>query len=97
MTGLFTNDFIRPDTLWASGYELYERISPPYQKFLETLTATYHYAGLEVFSAVAERHGFKIHEGPRGSPDNVRFPLRSFVYLSIFMQHLSFPKQSTPI
>lgn len=61
------------DTLWASGYELYDRISPPFQRFLETLTATYHYAGLEVFSAVAARHGFKIHEGPRGSPDNVCF------------------------
>ncbi|CAN8097028.1 unnamed protein product [Discula destructiva] len=59
------------DTLWASGYELYDRISQPYQRFLQTLTATYHYAGLDVFSAVAERHGFKIHEGPRGSPENV--------------------------
>lgn len=74
------NDLTRPDTLWASGYELYELLSPAYQKFLETLTATYHYAGLEVFSAVAERHGFKVHEGPRGSPDNV-----SFLFLSVLL------------
>ncbi|KAL9618284.1 MAG: hypothetical protein Q9160_006995 [Pyrenula sp. 1 TL-2023] len=62
------------DTLWASGYELYDRISPPYQKFLEALTATYHYAGLDAFNAVAARHGFKIHPGPRGTPENVSFP-----------------------
>ncbi|TVY88816.1 putative alpha-ketoglutarate-dependent sulfonate dioxygenase, partial [Lachnellula willkommii] len=29
------------DTLWASGYEVYDRISTPVQKFLESLTATY--------------------------------------------------------
>jgi len=28
------------DTLWASGYELYDRLSPPFQNFFETLTAT---------------------------------------------------------
>lgn len=27
--------------LWASGYEIYNRISEPYQKFLEGLTGTY--------------------------------------------------------
>ena len=64
----------RLDTLWASGYEIYDRISPPYQKFLETLTATYHYAGLDVFKAMAERHGFKVHPGPRGAPENVSVP-----------------------
>lgn len=58
--------------MWASGYELYDHISESYQGFLATLTATYHYAGLDVYSAVAERHGFKIHEGPRGSPANVK-------------------------
>ena len=29
------------DTLWASGYELYDRFSKPYQKFFESLTATF--------------------------------------------------------
>ncbi|KAH9830226.1 taurine dioxygenase family protein [Teratosphaeria destructans] len=29
------------DTLWASGYEIYDRFSRPYQKFLEGLTATF--------------------------------------------------------
>ena len=28
------------DTLWVSGYELYDRLSAPFQKFFETLTAT---------------------------------------------------------
>ncbi|KAG8531163.1 putative NRPS-like protein biosynthetic cluster [Bacidia gigantensis] len=60
------------DTLWASGYEIYDRISPPYQKFLETLTATYHYAGLDVFKAVAAKHGMKVYTDPRGAPENVR-------------------------
>lgn len=27
------------DTLWASGYEAYERLTPPFQKLLEGLTA----------------------------------------------------------
>ena len=26
------------DTLWASGYELYDRLSRPYQRFFESLT-----------------------------------------------------------
>ncbi|KAB8214283.1 alpha-ketoglutarate-dependent sulfonate dioxygenase [Aspergillus novoparasiticus] len=29
------------DTLWASGYEMYDRISKPYRTFLETLTDTH--------------------------------------------------------
>lgn len=57
------------DTLWASGYELYDRCSKTYQSFLEQLTCTfigdgYHYAA-DKFS-----DRFKIHEGPRGSPHN---------------------------
>ncbi|KAE8450079.1 hypothetical protein EG329_006860 [Mollisiaceae sp. DMI_Dod_QoI] len=56
------------DTLWASGYEIYDRISTPYQKFLESLTATFSQPG---FIEAAERGGFKIYEGERGSPLNV--------------------------
>jgi alpha-ketoglutarate-dependent taurine dioxygenase len=56
------------DTLWASGYELYDRLSPPYQKFFEGLTATYAQPG---FGAAAKENGFELYSKPRGSPDNV--------------------------
>lgn len=56
------------DTLWASGYEIYDRISTPVQKFLETLTA--HFARPD-FTAAAVRGGFTIYSKARGSPENV--------------------------
>ncbi|KOC08102.1 alpha-ketoglutarate-dependent sulfonate dioxygenase [Aspergillus flavus AF70] len=56
------------DTLWASGYELYDRISKPYQQFLEGLTATYAQPG---FNRVAKENDFEIFTGPRGAPENV--------------------------
>lgn len=56
------------DTLWASGYEVYDRLSTPYQKFLETLTATY---AQPKFNDAAEKNGFKIYSAPRGAPENV--------------------------
>ncbi|OHW94741.1 TfdA family Taurine catabolism dioxygenase TauD [Colletotrichum incanum] len=34
------------DTLWANGYELYDKISEPFQKYLETLTVTFEPPGL---------------------------------------------------
>ena len=59
---------LAPDTLWASGYELFDRISTPYQKFLEGLTATY---SQPMFNKFAEHNGFKLYTSPRGSPHNV--------------------------
>jgi alpha-ketoglutarate-dependent taurine dioxygenase len=58
------------DTLWASGCALYERFSQPYQRFFETLTATFEGEG---FTSAAKDFPdrCKIHEGPRGSPANV--------------------------
>ncbi|KAA8564890.1 hypothetical protein EYC84_010660 [Monilinia fructicola] len=56
------------DTLWASGYEVYDRISKPVQKFLETLTATYAQPN---FNKSADENGFKIYSGERGAPENV--------------------------
>ncbi|KAF7588105.1 hypothetical protein BBP40_006169 [Aspergillus hancockii] len=56
------------DTLWASGYEVYDRISEPYQKFLEGLTATY---AQPRFNEVAKNNGFEVFAGPRGAPENV--------------------------
>lgn len=56
------------DTLWASGYEVYDRISKPVQKFLETLTATY---AQPEFNKAADSNGFKIYSAERGAPENV--------------------------
>lgn len=56
------------DTLWASGYELYDRISKPYQRFLDGLTATYAQPG---FADSAKRNGFELYRNPRGSPENI--------------------------
>ncbi|KAK0103874.1 hypothetical protein ONS96_004983 [Cadophora gregata f. sp. sojae] len=56
------------DTLWASGYEVYDRLSAPYQKFLESLTATY---AQPRFNEAADKNGFKIYSEPRGAPENV--------------------------
>lgn len=62
------------DTLWASGYEIYDRISAPYQKFLESLTATFEQPG---FIAAAERGNFQIYDKPRGAPENVGKELKA--------------------
>lgn len=56
------------DTLWASGYDMYDRFSKPYQKFLEGLTATF--AGDGILKAV-EAGKVKLYDKPRGSPENV--------------------------
>ncbi len=50
------------DTLWGSGYEAYDRLSPPFQKFVEGLTATHHNL---------EYDGKAILDGTRGSPENL--------------------------
>ncbi len=55
------------DTLWASAYEAYDRLSPAYQKFLEGLTATHRG---DFFVAGAAKAGIKLREN-RGSPKNV--------------------------
>ena len=56
------------DTLWASGYELFDRLSAPYQKFLESLTATY---AQPKFGETAKKNGFELFAAPRGSPENI--------------------------
>ncbi|RMZ81907.1 hypothetical protein DV738_g2035, partial [Chaetothyriales sp. CBS 135597] len=62
------------DTLWASGYEVYDRISPAYRGFLDTLTATY---AQPVFQDSAKKNNFSLHPGPRGAPENVGTDLRA--------------------
>ncbi|KAF2732384.1 taurine catabolism dioxygenase [Polyplosphaeria fusca] len=55
------------DTLWCSGYEIYDRISPSFRSYLETLTAT---CAQPVFKTAAEVGNYAMME-PRGSPLNV--------------------------
>jgi alpha-ketoglutarate-dependent taurine dioxygenase len=56
------------DTLWASGYEIYDRVSKPYREFLETLTATHAGVG---FQRMAQSGKVQLFQGERGSPVNV--------------------------
>lgn len=58
------------DTLWASGYEIYDRFSPAYQKFFEGLTATFIGDGF-IKAAEAQPDRVKLYEAPRGSPQNI--------------------------
>lgn len=53
--------------MWASGYEVYDRISPSMREYLSTLTATH---AQPVFKRSAEAGGFPI-ASPRGTPENV--------------------------
>ncbi|KAF1354764.1 hypothetical protein BDV97DRAFT_374757 [Delphinella strobiligena] len=62
------------DTLWASGYEIYDRISPPLQKWLETLTARFVGEG---FHKIAKSGGIQFYEKAGGSPENVGSELAS--------------------
>lgn len=55
------------DTLWASGYEIYDRLSPAMQAFLERLTATH---DAKFFLDEAARLGNPLRDGIRGSPLN---------------------------
>lgn len=61
------------DTLWASAYEAYDRLSPAYQRFLEPLTATHradHFLKL-----VRETEAYV--RTPRGSPENTNTDLEA--------------------
>ncbi|KAI1371789.1 taurine catabolism dioxygenase [Hypoxylon crocopeplum] len=64
------------DTLWASGYDIYDRFSKPYQKFFEGLTATFIGDGF-LAAAAADPENVKIYEEPRGSLANVGRELRA--------------------
>ncbi|CAG9982735.1 unnamed protein product [Clonostachys byssicola] len=55
------------DTLWASGYEAYERLSTIWQRFAESLTATHHQPNV---LEVVKKHGVELINGERGSPEN---------------------------
>ena len=55
------------DTLWCSGYEIYDRVSPSFRSYLETLTAT---CAQPVFRTAASIGNYEIMS-PRGSPLNI--------------------------
>ncbi|KAI0065088.1 taurine catabolism dioxygenase [Artomyces pyxidatus] len=54
------------DTLWASGYEAYDRLSPVFKTFLEGLTARH---DGNFFVKFAESAGIQVQD-PRGAPEN---------------------------
>ncbi|KAI0084558.1 hypothetical protein BDY19DRAFT_898334 [Irpex rosettiformis] len=64
----FNGNYTGGDTLWASGYEVYDRLSPSFAKYLETLEAVHE---ARFFQHIAKALGNKLREGPRGSPGNV--------------------------
>ncbi|KAK0629499.1 hypothetical protein B0T17DRAFT_188688 [Bombardia bombarda] len=55
------------DTLWASGYEAYDRLSPVFQKIAESLTATHYQPN---FVKVKEAFGEELIDDYRGAPEN---------------------------
>ncbi|KAK3332930.1 TfdA family taurine catabolism dioxygenase TauD [Cercophora scortea] len=60
------------DTMYASGYEIYDRISAPYQKFLESLSVT---CSQVKYVEAAKKLGIELFEGPRGAPENTGIDL----------------------
>lgn len=56
------------DTLFANGYALFEKFSPSFRAYLETLTGTYAQPGFNKFGATAK---FRLYSQPRGAPENV--------------------------
>ena len=61
------------DTLWASGYEAYDRLSPALARFLEGLTAEH---DGNFFHKVAKQDGRDILT-ERGAPENTGTDLRA--------------------
>lgn len=62
------------DTLWASTYDMYDRLSRPVQAFLEGLTFT---GGNPSYHANAAKNGIPYYTDPRGAPENVGRELRA--------------------
>lgn len=58
------------DTLWASGYDLYDRFSKPYQKLFDGLTANFIGSGF-LNAAKMDPVNVRVHTEPRGSPLNI--------------------------
>ena len=56
------------DTLFANGYALYEKFSPSFRAYLETLTG--HYAQPN-FNEFGSHKNFRLYSQPRGAKENV--------------------------
>ena len=55
------------DTLWASGYEAYDHLSPEFQKIADGLTATHYQPN---FVKVSKEFGEDLIKQDRGAPEN---------------------------
>lgn len=75
------------DTLWASGYEAYDRLSPALRRFLEGLTAEH---DGNFFHDVARAQGVPI-QNERGSPLNTGTNLRAVQCVAAIVTSLSYP------
>lgn len=64
------------DTVWASGYEIYDRFSPTYQKFFEGLTAAFIGDGF-IKAAQEDPEHVILYDKPRGNPSNIGRELSS--------------------
>ncbi|KAL4817405.1 hypothetical protein BDW67DRAFT_184070 [Aspergillus spinulosporus] len=62
------------DTLWASGYEVYDRLSPPIQALADTLTAVHYQPS---FNNIAKEHGIELIQGDRGAPENTGYDFKA--------------------
>lgn len=62
-----TPEDVGGDTLWASGYEAYDRLSPVWKRFADGLTATHHQPN---FNKVASEHALELIDEERGAPEN---------------------------
>ncbi|TVY23037.1 putative alpha-ketoglutarate-dependent sulfonate dioxygenase [Lachnellula hyalina] len=62
-----TPEDVGGDTLWASGYEAFDRLSPVWQRFAEGLTATHYQPN---FNKVAAEHSLELLDQDRGAPEN---------------------------
>ncbi|CAI7608284.1 unnamed protein product [Penicillium pancosmium] len=62
------------DTLWASGYEVYDRLSTPIQKLADTLKAVHYQPS---FNNIAKEHDIDLISGDRGAPENTGFDFKA--------------------
>jgi len=84
------------DTLWASNYAAYDRLTPAYQRFLEGLTALH---DAERFRVQARLNGFKLRTEPRGSPLNQgdAFQASHPIIRCVLLSSLSSPSSRLPL
>ncbi|KAJ5273158.1 hypothetical protein N7478_008283 [Penicillium angulare] len=62
------------DTLWASGYEVYDRLSPSFQALADSLQAV-HYQPR--FNEISKEHEIDLIEGDRGAPENTGYSFKA--------------------